>query len=165
MPLSTAFTPPPKCLLVNVTSNETMQCLFNPTQLVERVGVTWNRQTVLGLSHQPLQYQSTSNRQLPGVEFYVDKFFAAQAPGDPDIDDFRSFLRALTVPPASTEMTAPPRVLVIWPRVLVLETVLVELEFQYRAFGSDGGTLLYTATCTFEEILDARVTSEQRRSG
>jgi hypothetical protein len=165
MPLTTALVSPPKCLLVNVTSNETMACLFNPTQLVERVGVNWNRVAVLGLSYQPLQYQSTSNRQLPGVEFYVDKFFAAQAPGDPDIDDVRNFLRALTVPPASAEMAPPPRVLVIWPKVLVIETVLTELEFQYRAFAGDGSALLYTATCAFEEILDARVTSEQRRSG
>lgn len=165
MPLSTAFTPPPKCLLVNVGTNETMQCLFNPTQLVERVGVNWNRLDVLGLSHQPLQYKNTGNRQLPGVEFYMDRFFAAEAPGDPDIDDFRNFLRALTVPPASAEMEPPPRVLVIWPKVLVIETVLTELEFQYRVFGTDGSALIYTATCGFEEILDARVTSEQRRSG
>ena len=38
----------------------------------------WNRLPILGFSHQLLQYQSTSNRQLPGVEFYVDKFFAVE---------------------------------------------------------------------------------------
>ena len=83
----------------------------------------------------------------------MDKFFAVQAPGDPDIDDFRNFLRALTVPPASAEMAPPPRVLVIWPKVLVIETVLTELEFQYRVFAGDGSALIYTATCGFEEIL------------
>ena len=161
------ITSPPKCMLVNLATNETQRCLLNPTQLVERVGVNWNRVPVLGLSHQPLQYQSTSNRQLPGVEFYVDKFFAAASPGDPDIQDFRNFLRALTVPPAPTIglPTAPPRVLVLWPRVLTLETVVTELEFSYRQFAGDLSLLVYAASVTFEEILDVRVTSETRRDG
>ena len=161
MPLSAAITAPPKCLLVNVTSNESQSVLFNPAQLVERVSVNWNRLGVLGLSYQPLQYQNTSNRQLPGVEFYLDKFFAAEAPGDPDIDDFRSFLRALTVPPASADMAAPPRVLILWPKVLTIETIITELEFQYRVFGSDASTLIYTATCGFEG--DPRRARHERR--
>jgi hypothetical protein len=165
MPLSDALTTPPKCLLVNVASNESQSVLFNPTQLVERVSVNWNRLGVLGLSFQPLQYQNTSNRQLPSVEFYLDKSFAAEAPGDPDIDDFRSFLRAFTVPPASADMAAPPHALLIWPRVLTIETVFTELEFQYRVFGTDASCLIYVATVTFEEILDVRVTSEDRRAG
>jgi hypothetical protein len=61
--------------------------------------------------------------------------------------------------------TAPPRVLVLWPRVLTIETVLTELEFSYRTFAGDASVLIYTATVTFEEILDVRVTSEMRRSG
>jgi hypothetical protein len=158
---------PPKCMLVNLATNETQSCLLNPTQFAERVAVNYNRAPVLGLSHQPLQYQSTGNRQIPGMEFYLDKFFAAAAPGDPDIDDFRNFLRALTVPttPVVGTPTAPPRVLVLWPRVLTIETVIMELEFSYKHFAGDASVLLYTATVTFEEILDVRVTSEMRRSG
>ena len=85
--------------------------------------MNWNRQVVPGLSHQVLQFQSTSNRQLTGVEFYLDRFFATEQPGDPNILEFRAFLRALTVPPAVTEgvlVTAPPRVLVVWPKVLTI---------------------------------------------
>jgi hypothetical protein len=158
---------PPKCMLVNLTTNETQSCLFNPTQFVERVAVNWGRAGVLGLSHQPLQYQSTGNRQLPGVEFYLDRFFAAAAPGNRDIDDFRSFLRALTVPPTPVvgAPMAPPRTLVLWPRVITIETVITDLEFGYRQFAADASVLVYAATVTFEEILDVRVTSEMRRSG
>jgi hypothetical protein len=162
-----SITTPPKCMLVNLATNETQSCLLNPTQFTERVAVNWSRAPVLGLSHQPLQYQSTGNRQLPGMEFYVDKFYAAAAPADPDIDDFRNFLRALTVPPtpAIGMPTAPPRVLVLWPRVLTIETVITELEFSYRQFAGDASVLLYAAAVTFEEILDVRVTSEMRRNG
>jgi hypothetical protein len=158
---------PPKCFLANVESGESIECLFNPTELSEKVQVNWNRVGVPGLSHQLLQYQSTGNRQLAGVEFYLDKFFAEEQPRDVDILEFRGFLRALTVPPASADGvigTAPPRVLFIWPEVVTIETILTELEFRYRQFASDGSLLVYTATVTFEEMLDVRVTSEERRS-
>jgi hypothetical protein len=157
---------PPRCLLINVATGENMPCLFNPTQLTERVQVNWNRIAVPGLSHQLLQYQSTGNRQLGGVEFYIDRFFARQQATNADIRGFRGFLRALTVPPKAPQgvpVVAPPRTLFIWPQVLTIETVLTDLEFQYRQFGADGSLQVYTATVSFEEILDVRVTSEERR--
>ena len=119
-----------------------------------------------GLSHQVLQYQSTGNRQLPGVEFYLDRFFAEEQPGAPDILAFRSFLRALTVPPAGTQDvagTAPPRVLVIWPQVVTVEAVVTDVEFFYEKIGADGQVLVYAATVGFEEILDFRQTAEALR--
>ncbi|WP_228560082.1 MULTISPECIES: peptidoglycan-binding protein [Myxococcus] len=143
-----------------------MECLFNPTQLVEKLQVNWNRLVVPGLSHQVLQFQGTSNRQLAGVEFDLDAFFATQQADTSNIMAFRAFLRALTVPPAGTEgvlATAPPRVLVLWPGVLTVECVVASVEFQYRQLAVDGRVLVYTATVTFEEILDTRVTSEQLR--
>ena len=119
-----------------------------------------------GLSHQVLQFQSTANRSLAGVEFYLDRFFATEQPGEPDIMEFRSFIRALTVPPSGTEGvvdTAPPRTLFIWPEVITVETVVTDVEFQYRQVAIDGRVLVYAATVTFEEILDVRVTSEELR--
>jgi len=166
MGIELAMVRPPRCLLVNVTTGESMECLFNPTQLTEKVQVNWNRLAVPGLSHQVLQFQSTGNRQISGVEFYLDRFFATEQPGEPDILDFRAFLRALTVPPEGTEGvvdTAPPRTLLIWPDVITVETVVTDVEFQYRQVAVDGTVLVYAATVTFEEILDARVTSEALR--
>ncbi|MCA9628664.1 MAG: peptidoglycan-binding protein [Myxococcales bacterium] len=166
MGIELAMVRPPRCVLVNVTSGESMECLFNPTQLTEKVQVNWSRLAVPGLSHQVLQFQSTSNRQLAGVEFYVDRFFATEQPGEPDVLDFRAFIRSLTVPPAGTEGvvdTAPPRTLFIWPEVVTIETVVTDVEFQYRQLGVDGRVLVYAATVTFEELLNVRVTSEERR--
>lgn len=166
MPIELAMVRPPRCVLVNVTSGESMECLFNPTQLTEKVQVNWSRLAVPGLSHQVLQFQSTANRSLAGVEFYHDRFFATEQPGEPDIMEFRSFIRALTVPPSGTEGvvdTAPPRTLFIWPEVITVETVVTDVEFQYRQVAVDGRVLVYAATVTFEEILDVRVTSEELR--
>ena len=156
----------PRCLLVNVNSGESMECLFNPTQISEKLQVNWNRLSVPGLSHQVLQFQSTGNRQLSGVEFYLDRFFASEQPGHPDIMEFRAFIRSLTVPPEGTEGvvdTAPPRTLFIWPEVVTVETVVTDVEFQYRQIAVDGTVLVYAATVSFEEILDVRVTSQQLR--
>ena len=166
MGIELAVARPPRCVLVNVTTGESMECLFNPTQLTEKVQVNYSRLAVPGLSHQVLQFQSTGNRQLAGVEFYLDRFFASEQPGDPDILAFRAFLRALTVPPGGTEgvpATAPPRVLFVWPEVLTVEAVVTDVEFQYRQVAVDGTVLVYAATVTFEEILDVRVTSEELR--
>ena len=166
MGLRDAVVRPPRCSLVNIATGESIECLFNPTQLAEKVQVNWNRLAVPGLSHQVLQYQGTGNRELSSVEFYLDRFFAAEQPGDVDILEFRAFIRALTVPPVGTEGvadTAPPRTLFIWPEVLTVEAVVADVEFQYRQLSVDGEVLVYTATVTFEEILDARVTSEELR--
>jgi len=166
MPIELAMVRPPRCVLVNVTSGESMECLFNPTQLTEKVQVNWSRLAVPGLSHQVLQFQSTANRSLAVVEFYLDRFFATEQPGEPDIIEFRSIIRALTVPPSGTEGvvdTAPPRTLFIWPEVITVETVVTDVEFQYRQVAIDGRVLVYAATVTFEEILDVRVTSEELR--
>ncbi len=160
------MTRPPRCVLVNVTTGEPLECLFNPTQLTETLQVNWNRQVVPGLSHQVLQFQSTSNRQLTGVEFYLDRFFANDQPGEPNILEFRAFLRALTVPPASTTgvlPTASPRVLLIWPNVVTIECIVASVDFQYRQLAVDSMLLAYAASVTFEEVLDRRVTSEDLR--
>ena len=154
-------TRPPRCVLANVTSGETFECLFNPGQLLERVSVGWNRLIVPGLDHQPLQFQSTGNRQLVGVEFYLDRLFAAAQPSDADILTFRGFLRALTIPPSAGQ--APPRLLVVWPSVITIEAVLTDLELAYRQVGLDGSPLVYTATCTLEEIVDERRRPEDLR--
>ncbi len=166
MSLAAALARPPRCVLVNLTTGESIECLFNPKELTEKLDVNWTRLTVPGLSHQVLQFQNTGNRQLSGVEFYVDRFFATEAGADADILDFRAFLRALTVPPEGTEgvpATAPPRVLFIWLGVVTIECVISSVEFQYKQLAVDGTVLVYTATVTFEEILDARVTSEGLR--
>jgi hypothetical protein len=166
MTMDVARIRPPRCALVNLVTGEELTCLANPTELAERVMVTWNRLAVPGLSHQPLQYSSTGNRQLSGVELYMDRYLAAAEPQAPDLLEFRRFLRALTVPPAAeagAPPAAPPRVLFVWPQLLTLEAVVETVELRYQRFAVDGSVLVYTASVTFEEILDVRVTSSDLR--
>ena len=167
MTWSAALQRPARVALVNMATGERLDCLLNPTELSEKVAVNWNRLAVPGMSFQQLQYQGTGNRQLSDVEFLVDRFYAASLDSDPDITTFRSFLRSLTVPPAGTTgvyTTAPPRVTLVWPKVMTIEAVVASLEFRYRQFAVDGSPLVYTASVSFEEVLDVRVTSEALRA-
>lgn len=84
-----------------------------------------------------------------------------------NIFEFRASLRALTMPPEGTEdvaATAPPRVLFISPKVVTIECVVASVEFTYKQLAVDNTILVYAANVTFEEILDARVNSEELRA-
>jgi hypothetical protein len=146
----------PRCVLVNVESQERFECLLNPEGLTEKISVNYRRQVVPGLGYQPLQYESTSNRQVPSLEFVLDQRFSPSEGGAAHILRFRSFLLTLTQPTDSEIPSAPPRVLVVWPDVLTLEGVLSEVEFRYQALTADGAVLAYIATCTFEEVIELR---------
>jgi hypothetical protein len=146
----------PRCTLVNVESQERFECLLNPEGLSEKIGVNYRRHVVPGLGYQPLQYESTSNRQVPSVEFVLDQRFSPSENGAEQILRFRTFLLAFTIPVVPQIPSAPPRILVVWPHVLTLEGVLSDVEFRYQALTADGAVLAYVATCTFEEVLELR---------
>ena len=134
-----------------------MACLFNPAQLTEKVEVHWNRLSIPGLSHQKLQYQSTGNRAIQGVEFHLDQRLQGELHAHLDVLAFREFIRGLTYPPAESSgpgHRSPPRTLIVWPRVLTVETVVTDVEFRYDHLAVDGQVLVYTAVVGFEEILD-----------
>ncbi len=144
-----------------------MECLFNPTEFSERLGVGWSRSAIPGLTHEPLAYQQTKNRAVAGVEFFLDRLFRSDENDENDITTFRSFLRSLTAPPEASRdaFGAPPRVLFVWPNTLTVEAVVAAVEFKYKAFAIDGSLLRYTARVDFEEVVEVRVTSEELRRG
>jgi hypothetical protein len=144
---------PPRVTLVNLDTQQRMECLVNPETLTERLSVIYRRLSVLGVGHQMLQYDSTSNRVIPGLEFVLDKRIGKQSDSDPDLTAFTDFLRAVARPAQVDLPSAPPTVLFVWPKVLSMECVLSEVEFRYQAFGAEGDLLMYTATCTLEEVL------------
>jgi len=148
----------PRCTLFNTHTGEWMDCLLNPTQLAEKIQVNYSRITVPGLANQILQYQSTANRQIPGVEFYLDKYFANEQSKSTDILAFRRFLLALTVPPRGGQ--APPVAQIIWPCFFSVDVVLNSVEFRYQKFSVSGDVLIYTANCSFEEIVGYQVIFE-----
>jgi hypothetical protein len=144
---------PPRVTLVNLETQARMECLINPETLTEKLSVLYRRLSVPGVGHQMLQYDSTTNRVIPGLELVFDKRIGKHSDRDPDLTAFRDFLRAAARPAQVDLPSAPPTVLFVWPKVLSMECVLSEVEFRYQAFGAEGDLLMYTATCTLEEVV------------
>jgi hypothetical protein len=185
--IESAVRRPARMYITNISSGETVHAQFNPTEFQEALEVNWARQTVPGLSHQPLQFVHTSNSK-----FTIDLYFNAQdgtsesgtsqATG-PDfvtklapigglaqrlnqIHDTRRFLQSLCYPrrgAATVFAGGPPRVLFVWPQVVSLQCILTGLSFRYTRFNIDGTPVEFTASVSLEEIRDVRLLSEEVR--
>ena len=95
MGLEVASQRPARMSIANVSSGDSVEAQFNPTEFEEALEVNWARQTVPGLSHQPLQFVNTGN-----VKFTLELNFEAQDPTT-DLDQLhlsRRFLQSLCYP-------------------------------------------------------------------
>src|SRR5512137_1642944 len=129
---------PARMSVANVESGDSVEAQFNPNELEEALEVNWTRQTVPGLSHQPLQFVNTGN-----VKFTMELHFEAH---DPAVDletihRTRRFLQSLCYPRRGAENViggGPPRALFVWPGVISLSCVITALSFKYARFNLDG---------------------------
>lgn len=146
--------------IANVSTGESVEAQFNPTDFDEALEVNWARQTVPGLSHQPLQFVNTGN-----AKFTLELNFEAQDLTT-DLDQIhlaRRFLQSLCYPRRGAEDVVgggPPRALFVWPNVVSLTCVVTVLSFKYGRFNVEGTPVQFTAKVTLEEIRDVRLISE-----
>jgi hypothetical protein len=146
--------------IANVSSGDSIDAQFNPTEFEEALEVNWARQTVPGLSHQPLQFVHTGN-----AKFTLELNFEAQDPTTnlDEIHRSRRFLQSLCYPRRGADDViggGPPRALFVWPNVVSLTCVVTALSFKYGRFNLDGTPVQFTAKVTLEEIRDVRLLSE-----
>lgn len=153
-----------KMSLVNLATAEPFEVMFNPTDFEEKVSVKWKRVAIPGMSHELLQYENTSNVTF-GFEFFCR---ATNRETKQLTMDFRNFILALCYPSegaTSVPTGAPPRVLVVWPRLLSMTCVVQNVAFKNEAFDpTDLSLLRLKANVDFEEIRDVRLTSESVRT-
>lgn len=155
---------PERMHLANLLTQEELEAQFNPTELKEHIAVNYARLGILGMSHQPLQYQYTGNH-----EFNFEMFFRVYDDRGNRIDDMdnaRRFLLSLTVPPRGAQSIAggaPPRVLFVWPNLASLTSVITDLSINHTLFNIDGRSLHNSASVKLEEIRDVRIFSEDIR--
>ncbi len=160
MSLDVASERPARMSIANVATGEAVEAQFNPSEFEEALEVNWTRQTVPGLSHQPLQFVNTGN-----VKFTLELNFEAQDPST-DLDTIhqsRRFLQSLCYPRRGAEDVVgggPPRALFVWPNVISLTCVVTALSFKYGRFNLEGTPVQFTAKVTLEEIRDVRLLSE-----
>ncbi len=161
MALEVAGQRPARMSIANIATGGSVEAQFNPTEFEEALEVHWARQTVPGLSHQPLQFVSTGN-----VKFSLELRFEAQEPtsGLEHILFARRFLQSLCYPRRGAEDVAgggPPRALFVWPSVISLTCVVTGLSFNYGRFNRAGAPVQFTARVTLEEVRDVRLLSEE----
>jgi hypothetical protein len=153
------FARPPRLVIFNLNENEGYEVQFNPTQFQESLSVNYDRMDVMGFSHKPLQYNSTSNMVIQ-----MDLFFLSQdAPTHVSGQKVRRFLYSLCYAPKNTQAIVsgqPPRVLVVWPNTMSLTAKLTKLDITNTRFNILGQITEFTAAVEFEEVMDVRWTSE-----
>lgn len=171
MPLEVASQRPARMSIANIVTGDAVEAQFNPTEFEEALEVNWARQTVPGLSHQPLQFVNTGN-----VKFTLELHFEVHG-ASADLEQLhfaKRFLQSLCYPRRGAEDViggGPPRALFVWPNVVSLTCVVTGLSFKYGRFNLAGTPIQFTAKVTLEEIRDVRLLSEEvladgsRRSG
>lgn len=158
---SSTLRAPSRMSLTNVSTTQTVQAQFNPTELKEKLTVNYARLAVLGLSHKPLQYQQTDNHAFDfelALRVYQDGQNQSVT-----IQMIRRFLLSLCYSrrgAANVVGGAPPRVLFVWPNLASLTSVVTTLEFTHTLFGLDGTPYHSTVKVGIEEIRDFRLYSE-----
>lgn len=163
MSIGEAVAPPERMHLIDLSTAEDFEVLFNPEVIQEDLQVIYARQTVPGLSHQVLQYTHTGNEQV-ALDLYA---YGEGAPGRILVDDFRRFLKSLCYPrgfAGTIDDGAPPRVLFVWPNVWTWTCVITSLRFANTQFSQEGEIIRTVASVMLEEIRDIRLTSEEVRA-
>jgi len=160
MSLDVAGQIPARMSIANVSTGDSIEAQFNPTAFEEAIDVNWARQTVPGLSHQPLQFVHTGN-----TRFSLELNFEVQDPTTSldEIHYARRFLQSLCYPRRGAEDVeggGPPRALFVWPSVISLTCVVTALSFKYSRFNLDGTPIQFTVRVILEEIRDVRLISE-----
>jgi hypothetical protein len=159
MPISET---PERMTLTDLQNNQTVEVMFNPSELTRRTSVNYAKKAVLGNSHMPHEYLQTDNMQLRFDLFYnvetpIDRGNAAAA---------IRFLESLAYAPDDPESiagAAPPRVLLVWPRTMSIIARLTQIEFAHQRWNLFGDTTQWTAACTFEESRIRRLSKQDVR--
>jgi hypothetical protein len=84
------------------------------------------------------------------------------------MDDFERFLESLCYPDFAANGIlegAPPRILIVWPKVLSMQVVVKgTFSLKRTQFASDGHCTRFTATLPVSEIRDGRLSAADVRT-
>lgn len=151
---------PARFSVVNLATNDELIAQFNPTEFEDEVSPEYSRITPIGGSHAKMQFEHTNNQTVP-----LELLFSAQTEEDYRyINAARHTIQSWCYPLAGTADSpskGPPRLLATWPLVFSLECYLTRCRIKYLRFAPDGRCTRFTASVTFEECRDRRLTSEQ----
>ncbi len=148
--------------IANLVTAKSLEVQYNPAELEEALGVNYVRQTVPGLSHQILQYAYTENLVLTH-DLAFDALTRPDQYDSDDCDNARRFLHGLCYPRQGEAIrdTSPARSLFLWPNLYALTAVITKLKIKFTRFDRALKPTAFTASVTFEEIRDFRITADE----
>lgn len=152
---------PTRMSIANLKTGDVLEAQFNPTEVQESLSVNYNELSVLGLSHQPTQYQSTGNQSF---DFEL-AFFAFDARGNrlDDIAYARRFLQSLCYSSRGAGDVlggAPPRALFLWPALASLVCTVRSLQTTFQQFNVLDYPVRWNTKVKLVEVRDGRIYSE-----
>lgn len=149
---------PPRMSITNLRSGAEVVAFFNPPEWDESVQPSWARLAPQGNSHEVHHFQNTSPYEL--------KFTLYFRAGSPDellaMQRARRHLLSWAYPMRTSDDTlggAPPKLLLVWPRMLCVEVFLTGCRIKHQRFNSAGMSVQFDADVTFEESLESLLTS------
>jgi hypothetical protein len=154
---------PKRISISSLKTGETYKFPYIPEKFKESVKALYNRQNILGMSHQNMQYSHTENHSFDGLTFV---FRANNIQEINYIHEGRKFLLSLMYPYSggmSVREGAPSRVLLLWPNVISMTCVIEQVEITHKEFNSSGKTTLFEANLKLTEIRDTRLLAEDVR--
>jgi len=144
--------------------SDNIKCAANPQTLQVSVRATYGKLAPVGWSQQIVQYGSTESVNLP-----IELYFSAQqiwrfkdhnvVSLDQGVDFLASFLQP------KGQGLAPPRLLLIWPKMLTIVLGVEEFQVTHTQFYRSLQASICTVTLQATEIETQFVSSRTRRDG
>jgi hypothetical protein len=152
----------PRMSIANIATGVVVDAQFNPAEIRESVEAVYAEIAIVGLSHQPQQYQHTSNHKFDfelGFRVYDDEGNKLASN-----DYARRFLLSMLYSArggGDVVGGAPPRALFVWPGWISVTSVIKKLDFTHTFFGVEPGIPYHFGVkINIDEIRDVRLYSE-----
>lgn len=170
---------PERMTIFNLKTGFGISAQFNPEELNEKMAAVYNRLAVLGLSHQPMQYQYTENLKVAfdlGFDAMSERDIITQGGGAmhsafahtvtpvmQGIQGARRFMMSLLLPSRGAQDVsggAPPRCQFIWPQLYSITCRVTSLTGTHKRFAMKGLPTSFVLKVELEEVRDVRLYSE-----
>ncbi len=144
-----------KATITNLFNNETLICLFNPTEYTVAKQNNWQVKGVVGRNVPKVDFTGGGARSM-SVELLFDVFENPLG----DVRDHTERLWAMTlIDPnqknTQTNKARPPHVLFQWGENWHFRAAITNLSIRYTLFRSNGVPVRATASLTLLEAIDA----------
>jgi len=154
---------PSKMTLTNVRTGRTLEVQFNPPEIEAKLSSTYNMLKVLGLSHEPQQFQQLTNLEVP-LELFFDRLTAiGGGGGGPNYMSALNFLRSLQVPNRADSVLGggAPDVLFVWPRLYRFVCRVHDLTERHQRFARDGRSTMMVVRMVLRRFRSIRYLGDE----